>query len=227
MPMTWAERAAERSPLVRRSKTRGVEQARVIVEAAQRLTATKGTSFTTQELIKEAGIALQTFYRYFPSKDHLLLAVLENIIEESCRTFEEQASDLTDPVDRLRLYVTAAVSGLEVMEEGPSFITAEHWRLQTIYPAEVSAATRPFTDLLLGEIQEAKAAGELETSDPEYSAWLITQLVMAVFHHYDSAGLDEPSSQIAARLWTFCLGALGGQSSGGGAAREPRSHRSK
>jgi TetR/AcrR family transcriptional regulator len=219
--MTWAERAAERSPMVRRSKSRGVEQARVIVEAAQRLAATKGTSFTTQELIKEAGIALQTFYRYFPSKDHLLLAVLENIIEESCRTFKERAGDLADPVDRLRLYVTATVSGLEISGEGPSFITAEHWRLQTIYPAEVSVATRPFTDLLVGEIEEAKAAGELETPDPAYSAWLITQLVMAVFHHYDCAGLDEPSDQIAARLWGFCLAALGGQRPGGASARPP------
>jgi AcrR family transcriptional regulator len=208
--MTWAERAAERSPLVRRSKTRGVEQAQAIVAAAQRLAVTKGTSFTTQELIKEAGIALQTFYRYFPSKDHLLLAVIENLIDENCRAFREQASALGDPVDRLRLYVTASVSGLEVIGDGPSFITAEHWRLQTLYPAEVSAATRPFTDLLLREIREAEANGEIGTPDPEYAAWLITQLVMAVFHHYDSAGLDEPSAQIAARLWTFCLAALGG-----------------
>ena len=35
--MTWAERAAERSPMVQRSRSRGVEQARTIVEAAQRL----------------------------------------------------------------------------------------------------------------------------------------------------------------------------------------------
>jgi TetR/AcrR family transcriptional regulator len=225
--MTWAERAAERAPLVQRSKSRGVEQARTIVEAAQRLIAAKGPSFTTQELIKEAGIALQTFYRYFPSKDHLILAVIENIIDENCKEFKKRASKLTDPMDRLRLYVTATVSGLEGIGEGPSFITAEHWRLQTIYPAEVSAATRPFTDLLLEEIRDAKGTGELQTPDPEYSAWLITQLVMAVFHHYDCAGLDEPSERIADRLWNFCLAALGGQNPGEGRAQKPKSRRSK
>ncbi len=204
-----------------------MEQARTIVEAAQRLIAAKGPSFTTQELIKEAGIALQTFYRYFPSKDHLILAVIENIIDENCKEYKKRASKLTDPMDRLRLYVTATVSGLEGIGKGPSFITAEHWRLQTIYPAEVSAATRPFTDLLLEEIRDAKGAGELETADPEYSAWLITQLVMAVFHHYDCAGLDEPSEQIGDRLWNFCLAALGGQSSGGGRVEKPKSRRSK
>ena len=40
--------------------------------------------------------------------------------------------------------------------------------------------------------------------DPDYSAWLITQLVMAVFHHYDCAGLDESTARIAESLWGFC-----------------------
>jgi AcrR family transcriptional regulator len=209
--MTWAERAADRSPMVQRSRSRGVEQARTIVQAAQRLIDAKGPSFTTQELIKEAGIALQTFYRYFPSKDHLLLAAIEDIIGENCREYKRRASKLTDPVDRLHLYVTATMSGLEGGRKGPSFITAEHWRLQMIYPDEISQATRPFTKLLVEEIREASAIGMLDPPDPEYSAWLITQLAMAVFHHYDCAGLDEPSARIAARLWGFCLTALGGE----------------
>jgi AcrR family transcriptional regulator len=70
---------------VQRSRTRGVEQARSIVQAARRLIEVKGPAFTTHELVREAGIALQTFYRYFPGKDHLLLAVIEDIIDESCR----------------------------------------------------------------------------------------------------------------------------------------------
>ena len=224
--MTWAERAAERSPMVRRSRSKGVEQARTIVQAAQRLIDAKGPSFTTQELIKEAGIALQTFYRYFPSKDHLLLAVIEDIIDENCMEYKRRASKLNDPVDRLRLYVTATVSGLEGGRKGPSFITAEHWRLQTIYPDEISRATRPFTDLLVEAIREASATGELDVADPDYSAWLITQLVMAVFHHYDCAGLDEPSARIAARLWGFCLAALGGEGPEQGRQRKPRPRRS-
>ena len=211
--------------MVRRSRSKGVEQARTIVQAAQRLIDAKGPSFTTQELIKEAGIALQTFYRYFPSKDHLLLAVIEDIIDENCKEYKRRASKLNDPVDRLRLYVTATVSGLEGGRKGPSFITAEHWRLQTIYPDEISRATRPFTDLLVEQIREASATGDLDVPDPDYAAWLITQLVMAVFHHYDCAGLDEPSARIAARLWGFCLAALGGEGPDQGRQRKPRPRR--
>jgi TetR/AcrR family transcriptional regulator len=206
--VTWAERVADRSPVVQRSKDRSFEQARVIVDAARRLVETKGPSFTTQELIKEAGIALQTFYRYFSSKDYLLLAVIEDVIDENCRAFRAQAAELSEPIERLQFYVTATVRGLGASSGGPSFITSEHFRLQTLYPAEVSQATQPYTDLLVEEIRDAVAAGRLQAKDPEYSAWLITQLTMAVFHHYDCAGLDEPTSQIADKLWDFCLSAL-------------------
>ena len=207
---TWAERVADRSPSVQRSKERSVEQARSIVAAAVRLIESKGPSFTTQELIKEAGIALQTFYRYFPSKDALLLAVIEDVIDENCAAFREQARALSDPVERLRFYVATTVQALDAPGSRPSFMTSEHFRLQTLYPAEVSRATQHYTDLLVEQIREAMAAGRLRPRDPEYSAWLITQLTMAVFHHYDCAGVDEPTEVIARRVWDFCLTALGG-----------------
>ena len=221
----WAERVADRSPVVQRSRDRGVEQATAIVAAARRLIDSKGPSFTTHELIKEAGIALQTFYRYFPSKDDLLLAVIENVIEESCVAFEAEARSLSDPVERLRYYVTATVEGLGATGNGPSFITSEHFRLQTLYAAEVAQATQHYTDLLVGEIRDAMAAGRVHVHDAEYSAWLITQLTMAVFHHYDCAGLDEPVDRIAGRLWEFCIRALDGPAAPTatrGAAKGPR-----
>ena len=41
--------------MVQRSRSRGMQQAKVIVEAARRLIVAKGSGFTTQELAKEAG----------------------------------------------------------------------------------------------------------------------------------------------------------------------------
>ena len=123
---TWAERVAERSPVVRRSKDRGVEQATSIVAAARRLIETKGASFTTNELIKEAGIALQTFYRYFPGKDFLMLAVIENIIDENCAAFRREARKLPGPMERLRFYVDATVRALEAPGRGVTGHAALH-----------------------------------------------------------------------------------------------------
>jgi TetR/AcrR family transcriptional regulator len=211
--VTWAERAAERSPVVQRSRDRSVEQARSIVAAARRLIETKGPSFTTQELTKEAGIALQTFYRYFSGKDQLLLAVIEDIIDENCGVFREQAYKSSDPMERLRYYVDATVHALETPGGGPSFMTSEHFRLQTLHPTEVARATQPYTELLVEEIRIAQRAGLVHPHDPDYAAWLITQLSMAVFHHYDCAGLEQSVDEIAEKLWEFCYAALNGNAS--------------
>ena len=117
-PLPWAERAADRSPAVQRSRARQMEQAHVVVEAAKRLIAERGDSFTTQELVKEAGVALQTFYRLFGGKDQLLLAVFEDLIAENCARYEESARDLPDPVARLRFYVTVAVESRGRRQDG-------------------------------------------------------------------------------------------------------------
>ena len=199
--------------MVRRSRDRGVQQAKAIVEAAQRLIAINKTSFTIQQLLKEAGIALQTFYRYFEGKDQLLLAVIENMVEESCIAFKEKARDLADPVARLHSYVMSVVTSLETNGDnssGPRFITTEHWRLFPLYPEEVTRATQPFSDLLLGEIEAATEAGRLNATDPANDAWLINQLVMSVYHHYAFAATDESKQVIADRLWAFLLAGLGG-----------------
>ena len=210
----WAERAAERSPSVQRSRTRSLARAHQIVQAARRLIDASGTSFTTQELVKEAGVALQTFYKHFGGKDQVLLAVLEDMIAEGCAAFVERASALPDPMSRLRFYVTAVVAGLDSDTgegAGPRFITSEHWRLQQLYPQEVALASRPFTELLVPEIRAAADAGLLHPNDVEYDAWLISQLAMAVYHHYAFAASPEPHAQVADRLWAFCLAALGGE----------------
>jgi AcrR family transcriptional regulator len=210
--MSWADRAADRSPTVQRSRSRSREQARRVVAAARRLVDQKGGSFTTQEVVKEAGVALQTFYRHFPGKDQLLLAVVEDLIAESCALYEERARDIPDPVGRLRFYITAALSGLDTERSaGPRFITAEHWRLHQLYPDELAQATRPFTELVLREVRAAAVDGQLAPTDSEHDAWLVTELIMAVFHHHAFATSTRPTRETAELVWSFCLAALGGK----------------
>jgi TetR/AcrR family transcriptional regulator len=226
--MSWTERAADRSPTVQRSRQRSIEQAKVLVDAARRLMSEKGDSFTTQELAKEAGVALQTFYRHFPGKDQLLLAVVEDTITESCTWFEEQARELPDPVARLRFYVTAALGALDtdhVDLAAQRFATSQHWRLHQRFPDELARATRPFAEMLHREILAATDAGQLDPPNPERDAWLITQLIMTVFHHYAYATPDDTGTDISEDTWAFCLNALGGRPTRTSARRRRRSTR--
>ena len=207
---SWAERVADRSEAVQRSRARQIEQAEAIVAAARRLIAERGDQFTTQELVKEARVALQTFYRIFGGKDQLLLAVFEDLISDSCVEFEERARDLPDPIARIRYYVTVTVESLggDRTDIGPRFTTAEHWRLYQLFPEEMSHATQHFTNLVARQLVLANEEGLLDSSDPQRDAWFITKLVMAVFHHYAFAEAGDASA-IGEELWAFCARAIG------------------
>lgn len=226
---SWAERAADQSPAVQRSRNRSMERAKQIVAAARRLAKTKGSDFTIQDLAREAGIALQTFYKHFPSKDLAILAVIEDMTNERCEQLREAAAPL-DPVGRLRFYITSII-GSNLPEAAastePSFIATEHYRLLRLYPKELTQATGAFTQLLLPEIHAAVAEGTLAPADPEYAAWLVNQIVIAVFHHYECAGIDQPPEQIGEQLWTFLLTGLGGDPSAAGGRKIGRRTRGR
>ena len=117
-----------------------------MLDAALRLIREKGDSFTTQELVKEAGVALQTFYRYFASKDELLLAVIADAMADACVQWEAAAAELPDPLARLRFYITAVIEVLdsEGGEGGTAkFVVSTRWRLHRIFPNELAEAEKP------------------------------------------------------------------------------------
>jgi TetR/AcrR family transcriptional regulator len=211
---TWVDRAVERSASVQRSRLRIAKQVRQMLDAAGRLIASKGDEFTTQELCAEAGVALQTFYRYFASKDELVLAVLGDAMTESCNRLVRDAVDLPDPLARLKYYLTATLERLDGDGRNAAtsrFIVSIRWRLHRLFPGELADAEQPFVDLLRNEVDAATAAGLLNPPDPEWDSWFLGELLRAVYHYYafvshDSGELDL----VKERLWLFCLTALGG-----------------
>jgi TetR/AcrR family transcriptional regulator len=212
----------------RERRPRG-QHAAALRTAARGLIEQQGTAFTTQEVIREAGVSLQTFYRYYDGKDRLLLAVIAEMIEEHCARLADAARPLRDPVDRLRLYIsgTLDVLGLPDGLPGAQFITSEHWRLHQLYPREVSEAVRPFTDLLRGEIEAAREDGSLAPRHPERDAWLVARTVMGAYHHYAFSPDDPTIATAAWDVWSYCYAGLGGA---GPAPRDrrrrPAEHRS-
>ncbi|WP_254190556.1 TetR/AcrR family transcriptional regulator [Nocardia noduli] len=188
-----------------------------IVHGARRLIQVKGVSFTTRELATGAGVTLKTFYRYFASKDQLLLAVFESILAEQTQRIEAAARELSDPLSRIHFYVTATVDSLGESSRAEEqswarFMTAEHWRLHQIFPEEMSEADQLFADLIERELRQATAEGLLRTTDPRQASWFAMQLVMAVFHHYSYAAPETRLEQTSDQLWAFCLAAFDGSS---------------
>lgn len=181
-----------------------------MLDAAKRLIRERGDAFTTQELVKEAGVALQTFYRYFATKDELMLAVVGDLVAEGCAATAERGKALPDPISRLRYYICSTLDSIDAGGDEAAaarFVVSAHWQLQRIFPNDMLAAMRPFADLVLGEIRAGVEAGLLAPADPERAAWLINELVRSVHHNYAYAPVPSPTMR--EDLWEFCRRALG------------------
>ncbi len=214
-PVSWVDRAVERSAAVQRSRTRIAEQVRVMLDAARTLIAAKGDEFTTQDLVTEAGVALQTFYRYFSSKDELLLAVIGDAMADACERWAATAAEMPDPLDRVRFLLTTTFERLEGDPHNAAmsrFVVSTRWRLHRQFPKELAEAEKPFVDLLRTEVKAAVEAGLINPPDPQWDSWFLTELVRAVYHFYAFAEHPEGELDLVKdRMWQFCLSALGGR----------------
>ena len=148
----WRDRVVDRS--IARSteslKARGLGPATRILEAAIALsTESSGASFSIQQVVDKADVALKTFYRHFGSKDALLLAMLEESIAESVGVIGESALQHADPVEQLRVIIIEPIMRAEEGKAGYELSVArEHFRLLELFPDEIERAVAPYVDLV-------------------------------------------------------------------------------
>lgn len=185
-----------------------------MLDAARTLIDAKGDDFTTQELAAEAGVALQTFYRYFASKDELLLALIGDAMADAVGRWASAAAELPDPLARLKFFITSTLERLNGDSHDAAiskFVVSTRWRLHKQFPKELAEAEKPFLDLVRNEVAAAVEAGLLNPPDPEWDSWFLTELVRSVYHYYAFAEhADGEIDVVKERLWRFCLAALGG-----------------
>src|ERR687892_630363 len=100
----------------RRTSVRRLE----LIAAAARLFATRGYYAVTVDDLGEAlGISGPALYRHFPSKQALLVAVFDQVIEQQREQLREVLAEATDPAGALeamvQLHVRFAVEQRETM----------------------------------------------------------------------------------------------------------------
>lgn len=180
-----------------------------IIDAGRALTEDHGgASFTVQHVAEKAGVALQTFYRHFRSKDELVLAIFEEAALEGTAEIARLADGAPDPIQRLKVIITQALlPDVSVPRLNVDTMVKEHLRLYQSIPREVERALVPFRALVADAIRMAQAVGEFPGVDPDVEAELIHQLIIARFH-LRALGVVTDHSTSADNLWSFCLGAL-------------------
>jgi AcrR family transcriptional regulator len=173
--------------MVRLSEARYQSRADEILSAATRMFARRGvTAATMQDVADEAGISVGLIYRYYPSKEQLVRAVLDRIRDSTRALFTQAAVETHSPSDML------AGAGRLLGER----FRGAHTREETILVLEaVLADARRSEDLVAGRRQlreayiflterlfrQAQTAGALDPGiDPEALALLFVSLNVGI-----------------------------------------------
>jgi len=181
---------------------------RIVGAALELVEETHSTSFTIQQVLDRAEVALQTFYRHFGSKDALMLALVEEANRMGAERIRTKTQRIRDPLKRLEAAVKAPILLLPQVKYLGSPITQEHIRLSHIFPDELEAAIAPYRQVLIDAIEAAAKEGTISPVDVRHDAEIILKLVLSQYRSSirDSAPRDAVIE--ADYIWEFCLAAL-------------------
>jgi AcrR family transcriptional regulator len=194
-----------------------------MVKAAMELAEERGgASFTVQDVLLRAGVSLQTFYRHFPGKDELILAVIEESVCAQTASYRREIAGIEDPVARVEFIVKAPFLGGKRRSLSP-MIVREHLRLMEDHAREVRAADDSYREVLREAIEAAQAAHRFAGVDAAEESEMIMALVLTRYHNFVLGVVARSATKEAEHVWRFCLAALDRPRSGdGGGSRRGR-----
>ncbi len=174
-----ASRAVDRAIEGRRNAYQ--EEVTRLVQASFKLIRESGNlEPKVSEIVAEAGLSNQAFYKHFRSKDELLLAVLEEGSNLLKGYLEHRMEKANTPEQKIRHWVDGMLAQV-VNEEAASAtrpFSLSRSRLSELFPAEVMASEAQLTGVLQEAIQEAIDSGYMPKADAERDAEVINNMVM-------------------------------------------------
>lgn len=185
-------RLTPRKPPVQQRSKATVEA--ILVAAAQVFEARGYASGTTNRIAESAGVSIGTLYQYFPSKEALAVALLEQHIEETQRRQKEWVGHIVTENHTLRAALKDYVGGMLDMH-------AQRPRLQHILLEETPLPEHVHRMLLDAEHQAARTMAGLLRTYPEVrrpsledAGYVVIHAVEALTHRF-AAHPDDPAIQ--------------------------------
>ncbi|HEY1739518.1 MAG TPA: TetR/AcrR family transcriptional regulator [Acidimicrobiia bacterium] len=201
----WKRQSVERS--LRTARQRAQEQSDRLVASAIELIVERGnTDFTVQDVVDHSRISIRTFYRFFASKDDLLIAVHHTIVEiEVVPRLEARCNEVTDPILRVRRYIEGVFDLVSHALPVARALTVYYYRLAESRPDDLEIAERPQLDLLVALLRAAPTRAGI---DVEHAGVLIHRMLLGVVHMRILGSQSSAATSID-DVWQLCAYGLG------------------
>ena len=195
------ERLAERALAGRREHY--AAEVRKLIDAAFRVMQRSGSiDPQVRDIVREAGLSNQAFYRHFASKDALLLTVLADGRRQLVGYLQSRLDATDDPAEQVRRFV----SGIMAQARDPQAAQAtrpfaiDGNRLAAQFPEEVAASRTVLLDLVRPAVH-ALGGDDLD-------AELVHDLAMARMHDA-LVQRRAPDARDVDQLVRFCRAGIG------------------
>jgi AcrR family transcriptional regulator len=166
-----------------------------------------------RDILAEAGVSTQAFYRYFTSKDELMLALLDEGRRRLVSSLRRRMQRSAAPDDRVRAWVEgvlAQASSAAVAARTRPWVASEP-RLSELFPAEQQASVDLLVELLDEPIRRLRGlpaprggGGKRTDRSARPAAVLVYRLAFATLGAHLTAG-TRPTATEAEDLVAFCL----------------------
>jgi AcrR family transcriptional regulator len=187
--------------------TQEVEQ---LVEATYRIVSREGTvDPRVRDILLEAGLSTQAFYRHFKSKDDLLLVLLDDGRRRLADYLRHRMGKARSPEGQLRAWISgmlAQAADPEAAERTRPFLVGLP-RLRETFPAEHAESEAVLIGLVVEVISAGTAAGSMASTDPQRDALAIYQLTLGAMEAHLFAR-TTPNRAETTHLVDFALRAL-------------------
>jgi len=204
------ERLVERSVATQRAQA--ADEVDRIVQATYRVIAAQGSvEPTVRDILAEAGLSTQAFYRHFASKDELLLLILDDGRRQLAGYLEHRMEKAAakGPAAEVRAWIEGMVAQAadpDAATRTRPFVAGER-RLAELFPDQQQASVAGLVGILAGAVQRGVDAGAFAVPDVEQAATYVYRLSTGVMEEHVLAGTAPRKGEVDG-LVAFCLKAL-------------------
>lgn len=169
--------------------SKGENTEMLLREAGVRLIAKHGyESVSLRMLAKEVGIQAGSLYNYINNKQEFLFDLLGSIIRDLVKEMMQGLEGLTDPAERLRVFIQRHID-FHTRRKEEVFIGNMELRSLTPENFKVIRRMRDEYEAILGSIiEDGVKAGQFHCSDPTITKLAIITMLTAIASWYKPEG---------------------------------------
>jgi len=199
------QRAARRAVADRQAAA--VDEVLRLVEAAYAVVQrTGGFDPTIRDILAEAGLSTQAFYRHFASKDDLMLVLLDDGRRRLLDYLGHRMAKANDPAGAVRAWIEGVMNqvvDVAAAERTRPFLLNQD-RLAEKFPDAQIASVAALVDLLVPVLAEVAAPGH----DPQADATAIYHLTFSTMRQH-AVTRTRPTKREVSGLVAFALAGAG------------------